>query len=323
MSKNYKVRPLGLDFRTSVTITDSEIIYKNGLFPTDTKRVPLADARVEYSSLIAGMGGQLVVKDHGSEVFSVGKIIGTRAFFDEFERKQNGTAPSQSTNTEFQNAQAPKADAYEEFDTYYYDGKEVGSRGQARGHFLKDIRSKIKDTAISKYYGNPLGSIYSGNFSRLRDSTVTLTHGDILYPGRAERNRHALLKLMEGTPNGTLTLDVEEYVLKFAPGQAHTIAYIPEAELYAWRKNKVDRKTGEFSYSDTYITNDLMDALEGPIQEARESHVTVKAVGYVALGAAALTAAFMTAQAAFGAELPEVKTPLDDASSEYSIQIEP
>ncbi|MFP4312843.1 MAG: hypothetical protein ACLFR0_00835 [Alphaproteobacteria bacterium] len=88
MSNDYIVRPMGADPRTSITITDAEIIYKNGLIGSSVKRVPLQDARVEYSSLIKG--GELVVKDHGQEVFRVGGILSPGKFYEEFDRRKRG-----------------------------------------------------------------------------------------------------------------------------------------------------------------------------------------------------------------------------------------
>lgn len=329
MSNNYVVRPMGADPRTSVTITDSEIIYKNGLIGSSVKRVPLQDARVEYSSLVKG--GELVVKDHGQEVFRVGGIVKPAAFYEEFDRRKNQEknpsvkdAPQQAKN-EVESSEVVAKSLPIVFDKYYFEDQEFDDRDQAiMGFFhrMDEIAkfTKYKPNPWSEYFNNLLVATFIPSSAiEERNSHVSLLATDIENIGG--RNKDILGSLAK--ENGyRLEFPVREYVLKMDAGTAFSFAYIPEAELFAVSYNHIDKKTGSFSCRDTLVTDSFDYSLNGMYRDVEMRRKFINGAGITAGAVGLVTAAFFAASAAFGEELPTHDNHFEDLG-EYSLQIEP
>lgn len=335
MSNDYKVRPMGADPRTSVTITDREIIYKNGLIGSNTKRLPLADARVEYSSLIRG--GELVVKDHGSEVFRVGGIINPQAFYEEFDRRKNGLAsnvqqdnsPSPSLQTAFKASPSTPDNFQDGITEYEYGGRiyKKHERDQVIEMALYDIGQ-----AMMQPYAHELGCwerVLDRPPSNVEKRDAKVSVGEFSIERRGSdspsKNRDQSIKNMyqnyeDGkTPYICMDYPTKEKVYGLGRSMAYGLSYVPECDMFA--VNIYYRRRGE---PERLKDTEHFTTLEGAIDRVTDSYDgNRKALRFIWKASAIVGAAIFAASMAFAEETPaqDAYTPADQ--SEYTIQIEP
>lgn len=352
MSNDYKVRPMGADPRTSLTITDDEIIYRNGLIGSHEKRVALQDARVSFSTLMKG--GKITVREFGQEIFSVDGILNPKAFMTEFEGRKNGGAQASIAKSPTFNGDIPVIRAYsssekvtsirnfaESLGSYQYKGEELKVneiiRNRIAEQACKEIRDRLDDdfTRLEKSF--LVGTF--NNVSMIHSARDVVIEVPSMYftQNRNPEMQSAQAKIYQAMStayeqgehdSGSIYTHTKEAVFGFGK-RAVGVAYHPETGTSSCIVYK--HEDGAITPdAEAYQGYGIMhyDDLDGAIENAKQimgdtlrqkKHL----VKFNICAAGIILAGILGATVAFGEEAPANNDLLQRDLTDYTILIEP
>jgi hypothetical protein len=345
MSNNYTVRPMGADPRTSLTITDNEIIYRNGLIGSHEKRVSLQDARVSFSTLMKG--GKITVREFGQEIFSVDGILNPKTFMAEFEARKNGEATIPKSGVQKIDDNIPliavnhknvlsQRNFSEALDYYAYKGHTLDvteiSRLRIADEACDEIRTQLK-SSFDRFSGS-LFSAFSKS-SILHYGRDVLVHvpswhlssnsddkGITVCRGKIDQAMQEAYNAGQHDVWGTFS-HTKEVVYSYGRSGIG-ISYHPETGTAAcaiYKKEKGMFVINEAAYQGTGVeVFDNLDQAIGFAKEDMESNLSERKA-MVGFGAIVLAGIF-AATVAFGEEVPANDT-LHYDPSDYTLQLEP